>query len=320
MKPSCPPVLFCIFNRPDLTEKSFEQIRKARPSKLFVSADGPRVNREGEPDLCEAARSIVHKVDWPCETHTLLRSKNVGCQMAMSSGIDWFFEHVDAGIILEDDCVAHPAFFGFCQQLLERYKDDKRVMCITGNNFQRGAYRGDASYYFSMFPHCWGWASWKRAWNLYDPEMSSLSQIVQTGLLANLVGTGFEDWLSVFKQVEKGEVNSWAYRWLLSCWSQHGLTATPNKNLVTNIGFDERATHTKSTTESSIIQSFDIGKIINPTFLQRNCAADEFVLNEVFGRTQSTKKQRIFLKLKKAAKAILRKLSLTYTNPARYRS
>ena len=282
-----PPILFCIFNRPDLTEKSFERIRGARPSKLFISADGPRKNREGEADLCQAARSIARKVDWPCQVFTLFRDENIGCRGAMRSGITWFFEHVPNGIILEDDCVAEPCFFRFCEALLSRYERDQRVMCITGNNFQNGLQRGNASYYFSMFPHCWGWATWRRAWNLYDDNMQALEEITETDLLASLVGTSETAWLEAFEMVKGGELDSWAYRWLLSCWSESGLTATPNVNLVSNVGFDGRGTHTHATPPYAVQSSHDIGDIIHPEHVQRCCIADNLVLETVFGRALS---------------------------------
>ena len=122
-----------VFNRPDTTKQVFETIRKARPAQLFVAADGPRENRPDEAEKCAEVRRIVDNgIDWDCKVHRLYRDKNLGCKIACSSAIDWFFEHVDEGIILEDDTLPHPTFFQFCEELLKRYRDDERIMLISG--------------------------------------------------------------------------------------------------------------------------------------------------------------------------------------------
>ena len=131
-------ILFLIFNRPDTTQRVFNEIRRVKPTKLFVAADGPRKNKEGETERCQAARDIINQVDWDCDLHKLFRDKNLGCKMAVSSAINWFFENVEEGIILEDDCLPHPTFFRFCQELLGKYRDDERVMVISGDNFLFG--------------------------------------------------------------------------------------------------------------------------------------------------------------------------------------
>ena len=153
------PVLFLVFNRPDTTAQVFEAIRQAKPPRLYVASDGAREDKEGELEKVKQVREIVSQVDWNCEVKTLFRDKNLGCKIAVSSAIDWFFEQEEMGIILEDDCLPHPTFFRFCQELLERYRDDERIGMISGNNFQFGRKCTDYSYYFSMYSHIWGWAS-----------------------------------------------------------------------------------------------------------------------------------------------------------------
>lgn len=165
-------VLFLVFNRPEPTARVFEAIRYARPPRLYVAADGPRVQREGEGELVRRVRQIATTVDWPCSVYTLFREHNLGCKRAVSEAISWFFENEEQGIILEDDCLPNPDFFSFCDVLLERYKDDPRVWMITGNNFQDGQKRGNGSYYFSRYSHIWGWATWRRAWRCYDRDLS----------------------------------------------------------------------------------------------------------------------------------------------------
>ena len=164
-------VLFLLFNRPDTTTHVFEKIRQIKPQRLYVASDGPRESYDGEIEKVIKAREIASKVDWPCELKTLFRDKNLGCKKGVSSAITWFFEHEEQGIILEDDCIPNLDFFNFCENLLIRYSRDKRIFTITGSNFQNGKWRGDASYYFSKKFHCWGWATWKRAWKLYQGDI-----------------------------------------------------------------------------------------------------------------------------------------------------
>lgn len=150
------PVLFTVFNRPACTRRVFEAIRRAAPRRLFIACDGPRPERPEEAPLVSQVRGIVAEVDWECEVATLFREENLGCRNAMSSAISWFFSEVEEGIILEDDCLPDPTFFRYCRELLERYRDDERVMNISGvNSLLRGAELGD-NYYFSRYPHIWG--------------------------------------------------------------------------------------------------------------------------------------------------------------------
>lgn len=240
-----PPVLFLIFNRPDLTAASFAAIRAAKPRQLFIAADGPRPDRIGEEALCDQARHVATQVDWSCDVKTLFRQQNLGCRRAVSSAISWFFEQTEEGIILEDDCMPDSSFFPYCHDLLCRYRDEPRVMCITGNNFQNGKRRGTASYYFSIYNHCWGWASWRRAWVANEDTMTQWNELRSSDFLREMMSKhAARYWQHAFDSVQNGTVDTWDYVWTFACWRHQGLTATPNVNLVTNIGFDERATHT----------------------------------------------------------------------------
>lgn len=249
-----PPILFLIFNRPDTTARVFAAIRAARPARLYVAADGPRSDRPGEADRCAEARRIATAIDWPCELRTLFRDTNLGCRRAVSGAITWFFEHEPEGIILEDDCLPHPTFFPYCAELLARYRDDERVMCITGNNFQKSMGRWPYSYYFSIYNHCWGWASWRRAWEHYDAEVERFGAPATTARVRRLSRVrGFANyWCEKFRDVKEARIDSWAYVWTWSCWAQGGLTCTPRVNLVSNIGFGPDATHTKHAAEAEL--------------------------------------------------------------------
>src|SRR4051812_29566436 len=172
------PVLFVIFNRPETTRQVFEAIRTAKPSRLYIAADGPRKNKPGEDQKCQEAREIVKAVDWDCEVKTLFSKENLNCGRGPATAFTWFFEHEEEGIILEDDCLPTQSFFRFCQELLERYRYDYRVMHIGGNNFLNGWQRDqDYSYYFSLSGHIWGWATWRRAWQMFDYKLSLYEKI-----------------------------------------------------------------------------------------------------------------------------------------------
>lgn len=171
------PIIFMIFNRPDTTKQAFETIRAAKPKKLLVVADGPRPGKPGEADKCAATRAIIEEVDWDCEVHRNFSDMNLGCRQRVASGITWAFSLVDKAIILEDDCLPSQSFFRYCAELLDRYEHDDRVMMVSGNNHLFGHTDVAESYYFSRYPHCWGWATWRRAWMKYDLNMSQWPEL-----------------------------------------------------------------------------------------------------------------------------------------------
>ena len=171
------PVAFIIFNRPDTTKRVFEAIRQAKPPKLFVIADGSRSDRLGEAEKCAATRAIIDGVDWECEILTNYSDVNLGCKIRVSSGLDWVFSEVEEAIILEDDCLPHPSFFAFCEELLEKYRNDSRIMQICGSNVLKDQVNIDDSYYFSKYGPIWGWASWRRAWQEYDVDMKLWAEV-----------------------------------------------------------------------------------------------------------------------------------------------
>ncbi len=279
------PVALIIFKRPELTAKVFEAIRQAQPSTLVVIADGPRTDKKGEAEACIAARAITENVDWPCRIIRHYSEKNLGCRDRVSSGLDLVFNEFDRAIILEDDCVPEPGFFRFCDELLERYRDDQRVMAISGDNFQFGNYQPEYSYYFSRYPHVWGWATWRRAWRHYDVAMPDWPQHRDNGWLAEL----FDDrktikfWQEVFQSVYDGRVDTWDHQWTYACWRQNSLTALPGVNLISNIGFDEDATHTRRSGLFSHmqVQSLDF-PLRHPAAIVRDFRADNYTQRNNF--------------------------------------
>jgi hypothetical protein len=280
------PVVFIIFNRPDTTARVFEAIRQAKPSLLFVIADGARTSKAGEAEKCAAARAIIDGVDWDCEVRTNYSDVNLGCGKRVASGLDWVFQEVEEAIILEDDCLPHPTFFQFCEELLEYYRNDTRIMAIAGNNFQRGKKYSAASYYFSRYPHCWGWASWRRAWQYYDFKMSIWPQIRGGEWLDNMLDSkkSVKYWSEIFDNMHYKElIDIWDYQWTFACWIQSGLSILPGVNLISNIGFGEDATHT---VENSPLANLPVQAVefplIHPPFLLRNYEADRFTNKILF--------------------------------------
>jgi len=279
-------VLFLVFNRPDTTMRVFETIRQAKPPRLYVAADGPRQGREGEAVRVAKVRKIATAVDWPCEVKTLFRNENLGCKRAVSGAITWFFEHEKQGIILEDDCFPHPDFFLFCETLLERYATDERIWVVTGNNFQDGQQRSDGSYYFSKYNHCWGWATWRRAWQHYQGDLPFWSEWKKSAdwIHKNLDTVERKYWAQIFDRVHAGQIDSWAYPWTASVWHHGGLTATPNVNLVSNIGFGGDATHTTSTfSPLAALPAHPLGELRHPTCFIQDLDADRYAFEYAFG-------------------------------------
>jgi hypothetical protein len=242
------PIVLIIFNRPDCTSKVFSLIRALQPRELLIIADGPREHRPSDVSKCHETRKVVAKVDWECDVRTNFADENLGCRRRVSSGLDWVFDRVSRAIILEDDCVVEPSFFRFAQELLARYEDDSRVMSIAAMNAQDGVSRTDRSYYFSRYTNCWGWATWRRAWRFFDHEMSHWPHMRDDKSLRSILGgpTEIEPWRRHFDLTYEGKLDSWAFIWQFSIWAQNGLSIIPDRNLVSNIGFGEDATHTTS--------------------------------------------------------------------------
>ena len=291
-----------VFNRPDVTAKCFEAIRAARPARLYVAADGARADRQGEAERCEQVRTIATSVDWPCEVKTLFRSENLGCRRAVSGAIDWFFESEPEGIVLEDDCLASADWFRFAEEMLERYRDDERIMCVSASHFHGAAHAPECSYFFSRHNHCWGWASWRRAWALYDSDMAAWPSLRARNWL---LGIGYGNrafasyWLDIFDRVHAGTINSWAYRWTFSCWSQSGLTVLPGRNLVSNIGFDDNATHTTAGNPlegATPLESLAF-PLNHPSRVTPDLAADLWTDRNIFGITPMNRLRRQFCSL-----------------------
>jgi hypothetical protein len=226
----------------------------------------------------ETRKAIDEGIDWPCEIKRLYSNVNLGCSVGPITAISWFFEQVEEGIILEDDCVPHADFLPYCAQLLHRYRHDSRVWCISGSNFQKGDWRGDACYYFSRYPHGWGWASWRTCWQYFDAQLSQWPALRDSSLLETLFEDPFERsfWVETWQNTydKFPAISWWDYQWTFTCLVNGGITALPNRNLVTNVGFGMDATHTLTMRLDTSIKHSGIYPLRHPLFIIRDACAD----------------------------------------------
>ena len=272
------PVLFLIFNRPDLTNHVFETIKLYKPNKLYIAADGPRNNKSSDIQLCEETRKIVDKINWDCEVKTLFRNENIGCKMNVSNGIDWFFENEENGIILEDDVVPNIDFFNFCEYCLNKYAEDTRIMMITGTNFLSDT-DFDSTYFYSKHFSIWGWATWKRAWKYYDISMQKwndpkVKSDIKYMFNGNYIWKHFN---YTFDSLSTYYIDTWDIQWVFSCIINNGYCITPKVNLISNIGVD--GTHSKSITDSHFLESYTLGDSLVYK------APNNFLVNSAYDKT-----------------------------------
>jgi hypothetical protein len=286
------PILFLIFNRPELTQKTFRKIREVRPEKLFIAADGPREDNSKDEQKCVETRNIIKNINWPCEVKTLFREKNMGCKYAVSSAIDWFFENVDEGIILEDDCMPNKSFFKFCEKMLEKYRNKEKIMHISGSTNKINLDM-KTNYYFSHIAYIWGWATWKRAWKDYNPNPNLEKIDIYNNKKVN------DFWNSLFNKIVNEKIDTWDAQWLYAIMKNRGLCITPTINMVENIGFGEEATHTnfviKNINEAREIEN----NIIYPKEIWVNKKIDEFITKKYYIKSIY---QKIIWKIKKIIK------------------
>lgn len=283
------PILFLIFSRPDTTEQVFQRIRAIKPSRLYVAADAPRENRPDEAKRCAETRSIIERIDWDCELKTLYRDKNLGCKMAVSSAISWFFEQEEYGVILEDDCLPDLSFFPYCEELLLRYKDDDRIGHISGNCFLPQYIPQGQSYDFCSISHIWGWASWRRVWKNYDVNFPFWYECKKNPALLKSLFTNlreeiyFSSFISDALEGSNG-IHTWDVQYLYMLRSQSQLSICPTVNLVTNIGLNSvGATHTSRKNKKLFVSSqAAIFPLVHPTYVMSNAEMDKMTVKRSF--------------------------------------
>ncbi len=308
------PIVLLTFNRPHTTQRVFQEIKKIKPQKLFIASDGPRKNNKEDVIKCQQVREIMEQVDWNCEVHTFFREKNLGGPISNSSAISWFFENISEGIVLEDDCLPNQTFFWYCQELLEKYRNNDKIKCINGSNFKQDKKINDHSYYFSVFNHSWGWASWSRAWAHWNKDYNkNFNDFKKNKKIKKITkNKNYQKyWMSIFQKIYDGKINNWDYIWIFSCWSHNGLACTPCVNLVSNIGFGADAQHTKNLNDERLNKpNYAIGfPLKHPTKIEANKKNDNYI-NKHFFKIKSQNKivliATIFLK------NILKKMKIFY--------
>lgn len=305
------PILFIIFKRPDTTQQVFERIREAQPPKLYIAADGPRPDKEGEEEQCQATRKIVENVDWPCEVHRLYREKNLGCGAGVSGAISWFFEHEEEGIIIEDDILPHIDFFRYCDEMLEKYREETKVKCICGHNKFFEGINYSYSYYFSHSLTIWGWATWRRTWKEYDRSLKTIPKNVFLKELKSLPikKNNKQAVINIYDIMTSDHpIDTWDYQLLFSIWHHDGLNIIPINNLCKNIGIGHKdAVHTTSHNEA--IESQNVVScypLLHPSKIKKSKALD--IIS--FSRQFCAPNVGLFYSIKKMYYSIRAKLGL----------
>jgi hypothetical protein len=231
------PVVLIAFNRPQETKEVFRKIRAAKVPKLYIVVDAPRENNESDRILNEEVLAVFNDIDWDCDVKKNIASKNMGVGPRPYTGIDWVFENEEMAIILEDDCVPSLGFFDFCTELLHRYKDDPRIMHISGSRYNTEFEMGNNdSYFFSRYQFNWGWATWRRSWKKYDFEMGNYDAVLKKNYL-NLRFSQYEAryWRRHFDRVKVNKAYMWDFQWQYAIFMNAGLCIFPKENLITNI-------------------------------------------------------------------------------------
>lgn len=277
------PILLISFNRPENTRAVLNQIRKVQPTELYLAFDGPRLEKEGEVEKCKQCRNVVDEVDWECSVHTLYREKNVGCGFGPSGAISWAFESAEQLIILEDDCLPSASFFKFCEEMLTRYKDDKRVWIVSGLSIHPNSKFFDGKdYLFSHYAHTWGWATWKNRWNEFDLYMHDVPEFLENGGALNVCDSRTEakrinkKLRRVYSSIGEEVKHSWDTQWDYARLKNNSIDIVPRVNLIKNVGAVGGTHESEGSLASNLVLDDFHHEIIHPSFIIRNKAYDQY--------------------------------------------
>jgi len=279
-------VVIIVFNRPELTQRLWNVLEEIKPSKLYVIADGPRNSEEAK--LVDEVREITDAPSWDVELHKIYADENMGLRLRIISGLNQVFEHEESAMILEDECIPHPTFFSFCEDLLQAYQDVPNVMTISGSNLLKGSINIPESYYFSKYMLCWGWATWRRAWHSFDGAMEDLEELEKNDWLSDWLPDSKAEkfWNSLFLRVKSGEINSWAISWIYSIWKVGGFNIHPRCNLVNNLGIYEGGVH--SDAKNRVFDGLETEQMtppwVGPKSRLPNAGADRFLENTYYSK------------------------------------
>ena len=294
------PVVLICFNRPILTKKVFKQIKKKiikkkkkkKPSKLFIIMDGPRHKYSEDLKNIKKVKKIFREINWKCKVYKDYAKENLGLKRRVVTGLNWVFKKVDKAIILEDDCYPTDNFFTFCESMLNFYKDNKKVLAITGNNFQTAPI-DNKSYYFSKYSHIWGWATWRSTWDLFNDEEKYIRKFLNSKKFKRINKIVDEQnyWKSMYYQIKRGSLKSWAFYFLINIWKKDGLTVTPNKNLIINLGINNISSSNKNDPNLKInLSKTDIKfPLTHPKIIKVNETADNKVFYSIYKKNIQTR-------------------------------
>lgn len=281
------PVVIFIYKRQANLGSLLTTMRSFKPTKLYLISDGPK-GLEEEKAVIETRELLESLINWTCEIKKNYSDINLGLKERFCTGIDWVFSQEERAIFIEDDCLPDPTFFKFCDDLLEKYKDDERIFSISGNNFLFGQGKSRESYYFSKYPHIWGWATWKRSWDKYDSEISDWQARRQTNWLREVTG-GFiisKFWKYIFDRLSAGKINTWDYQLTYTSFKNRGLNIIPSVNLVTNVGYGQDSTNIKSKNKTIAVSAEQIQfPLVHPVEFKVNGANDRQIENLVYLHT-----------------------------------
>lgn len=277
------PLLILVYNRPLETKILINALRKIKPKKIFISSDGP-TNNPLDIKKNNDVKTILKEINWTQNIQFNYLEKNYGCKESVSKAINWFFNNVKMGIILEDDCIPNKDFFSFTERMLKKYRNNKNIYAVSGNNFLKNKIKINETYYFSKYIHCWGWATWSRAWKDYNKDLIGWNNFKNSRSWKNRFNIKYEKryWEKIFNLCYKKKIDSWAYPWLYSMWNKNGLCILPQVNLVKNIGFSINASHTFSHKKFNYPAKKLKEKITNPKIIKINTSADKYVFNHFF--------------------------------------
>ena len=283
------PILVIIFNRPDFAKKIFIVLSQLKPEKLYIISDGPRT-LEDEKNILQS-RNIFKTITWNCEVKYNYSDINLGLRKIISGGITWAFQNEEKLIILEDDCIPHSDFFQFCEEILTKYQDDTRIMTINGCNLNPYLSQNNSElFFFSKYANSWGWATWKRAWKLFDSELVGLENKNSAKNFAFNLPYRYRSklyWNYKLNEVKSSKINSWAYRWMFTLWLNNGLAIVPYSNLIQNIGNDKRSTNTKGNLHYLNISTstLNTNKSKDPTSIIANSYYDRWLEDTIYSKS-----------------------------------
>lgn len=288
------PLLLIVWRRPHTLRQVIDAIRPVAPKRIYVACDGPNLDRPGEAEKVAATRAVIEdEIDWPCKIERHYSDVNQGCRIGVSRAITWFFDHVEEGIILEDDCLPAQTFFPFCEELLSRYKTDTRVWQISGSTFFPDAISTcNGDYFFSRYGPIWGWATWRRAWAFYDPNLTEWPSMSNTVVMRNVYPDPHERRVKhkLGAKLYGHTIDTWDYQWGMCKNYNSGLNIIPKNNQIVNIGFSEDATHTPSANPNCPKKYIELSMpICHPQFVYEDLAHSRAFRDRVFSSSVVTK-------------------------------